>query len=169
LAPGEQGPNFSNAIPDWSGLRSLSSSANPFSGLLTSSEEILNPGFQSKPFYEAGSCQEEFGFDCFTLLFEFPQAGQQAIGLVVSFNGATSLILGYEFCSQGCHELARHFNQFPNLPLRPLELTSTFKKLVAVRVPLGPHFHDYFVFMRLADGWLPSPRFVVTQHGPTTH
>jgi hypothetical protein len=26
-----------------------------------------------EPFYEAGSCQEEFGVDWFTLLFEFPQ------------------------------------------------------------------------------------------------
>ena len=63
--------------------------------------------------------------------------------MVVSFNGATSLILGYELISQGCHELARHLNQFPNLPL-PLELTATCGR--CFWYPLGPHFRDYFVF-----------------------
>jgi len=36
--------------------------------------------------------------------------------VVVSFNGATSLILGYEFFSQGCHELlviSISFRTFP--------------------------------------------------------
>ncbi len=34
---------------------------------------MVNPGLK-QPFYEAGSCQEEFrDTDWFTLLFEFPQ------------------------------------------------------------------------------------------------
>ena len=72
-----------------------------------------------QPFYEAGSCQEEFGFDWFTLLFEFPRVSLR-LSVVVSFNGATSLILGYEFCTQGCHEflvISISFRTYP-LPTR---------------------------------------------------
>jgi hypothetical protein len=35
---------------------------------------------------------------------------------VVSFNGATSLILGSEFRTQGSHEFLVIHNQFPNCP-----------------------------------------------------
>src|SRR6185503_14006994 len=72
---------------------------------------------KAQPFYEAGSCQEEFGVDWFTLLFEFPHSlPNRRLMVVVSFNGATSLILGYEFLSSGLPRVSRHLNQFPNLP-----------------------------------------------------
>ncbi len=43
---------------------------------------------------------------------------------VVSFNGATSLILGYEFFSQGCHELLVIAISFRTFPLPHSSLTA---------------------------------------------
>ena len=88
--------------------------ANSFR-VATISQAILDPGFQSKPFYEAGSCQEEFG----SIGSPFYPSFHEQLALVivvVSFNGATSLILGFEIFSQGCHELLVISISFPNLP-----------------------------------------------------
>lgn len=49
-----------------------------------------------------GRVKRNSGFDWFTLLFEFPRLAWFLV--VVSFNGATSLILGSELFAQGCHE-----------------------------------------------------------------
>src|SRR5215217_8571731 len=58
-----------------------------------------------QPFYEAGSCQEEFGVLIGSPFYSsFHRYLARANRFVVSFNGATSLILGYEFSTQGCHE-----------------------------------------------------------------
>ena len=51
-------------------------------------------------------------------------AGRVADRPVVSFNGATSLILGSEICSQGCHEFLVISISFRTTPV-PLELTGT--------------------------------------------
>jgi len=56
-------------------------------------------------FYEAGSCQEIVRVDWFTLLFEFPRTALVLFINVVSFNGATMLILRHEFFTQTCREL----------------------------------------------------------------
>ena len=65
-----------------------------------------------------------------------------SFSLVVSFNGATSLILGYEFCSQGCHEFL-----VISICLRPCSCShSSLTRPHASRLsrsPLGPHFRDY--------------------------
>jgi hypothetical protein len=55
--------------------------------------------------------------DWFTLLFEFPRAELGARNIVVSFNGATRLILGHEFFNSGYTQALRQFNLYPNLPL----------------------------------------------------
>jgi len=41
--------------------------------------------------------------DWFTLLFEFPRTELGAHQVVVSFNGATRLILGHKFFTQAVH------------------------------------------------------------------
>ena len=48
-------------------------------------------------FYEAGSGQVRFGVDWFTLLFEVSTNNLCWLLFVVSFNGATKLILKREF------------------------------------------------------------------------
>jgi hypothetical protein len=42
-----------------------------------------------------GRVKRELGVDWFTLLFEFPRGELELFIIVVSFNGATRLILGY--------------------------------------------------------------------------
>ncbi len=56
-----------------------------------------------EPFYEAGSCQEEFGGLIGSPFYSSFHDSLRFL-VVVSFNGATSLILGCEFCSQGSTE-----------------------------------------------------------------
>ena len=61
---------------------------------------------------------------------------------VVSFNGATRLILGYEFTHSG-------FKQALRLSIgSELSLThsSRTRLILGFRFPLGPHFRDYLVF-----------------------
>jgi hypothetical protein len=70
---------------------------------------------RSNPSMKPGRVKRNSGFDWFTLLFEFPRFSLR-FSVVVSFNGATSLILGYEFLHSGLPRVSRHLNQFPNLP-----------------------------------------------------
>jgi len=67
--------------------------------------DLARPCDARQVFYEAGSCQELVRVDWFTLLFEFPRTAMSWSFVVVSFNGATMLILRHEFFTQTCPEL----------------------------------------------------------------
>ena len=69
-----------------------------------------------------GRVKRNSGFDWFTLLFEFPRFSLR-FSVVVSFNGATSLILGYEFATQGCHEFLVISISFRTYPFSHSSLT----------------------------------------------
>jgi hypothetical protein len=77
---------------------------------------------KAQPFYEAGSCQGGRSGLIGSPFYSSFHEQLTLVVVVVSFNGATSLILGYEFFNSGLPRAARHLNQFPNLPLSPLEL-----------------------------------------------
>ena len=93
---------------------------------------------------------------------------------MVSFNGATSLILGFEFFSQGCHEFLV-VNQFPNFPFPHSSLTA---KSFKVNNPF-PLVLTSAITLSLAalilssragiDFYFVTPGLLISQHGPTAH
>src|SRR4029079_17662058 len=91
-----------------------------------------------------------------------------SFSLVVSFNGATILILGYEFCSQGCHEVL-----VISICLRPCSCShSSLTRPHASRLSRSPLVLTSAITRRwLCSGylWLPIPSSVIAQHGPTPH
>ena len=113
-----------------------------------------------------GRVKRNSGFDWFTLLFEFPRFSLR-FSVVVSFNGATSLILGYEFFYSGLPRVSRHLNQFPNSPFFPLESDPTFMS-VGLTFPLVLT-SAITLFSNSRNLWLPIPGPVIAQHGPTLH
>ena len=84
--------------------------------------------------------------DWFTLLFEFPRTELGAHQVVVSFNGATRLILGYKFFTQALHKLLV-ISIVSEPSLYPLEPNQDSKE-AGFSFPLGPHFRDYLLGWR---------------------
>ena len=77
---------------------------------------MLPTQIDPRSFYEAGSCQVEFGCDCFTLLFEFATLAHYGAEVCGSHSTVRrALILNHEFCSQGLGRVSRHLNQFSEL------------------------------------------------------
>ena len=88
---------------------------------------------------------------------------------MVSFNGATSLILGSEFYTQGSHEFLVISISFRTAPL-PLELTGTPGQLgYRYRFPLVLTSAITLFFLSSSNLRLPIPGPLIAQHGPTAH
>ena len=88
----------------------------------------VTPGLQ-QPFYEAGSCQEEFGVDWFTLLSEFPPLAYASLGWSHSTVRRVSF-----WASSFSLRVATSFSLSQSVSepsLSPLELTASHSKLLA--------------------------------------
>src|SRR2546423_5837416 len=100
----------------------------PFQGFNENRNVFPGLSLRSNPSMKPGRVKRNSGFDWFTLLFEFPRVSLR-FSVVVSFNGATSLILGYEFCTQGCHEFLVISISFRTHPFSHSSLTRPSRQL----------------------------------------
>ena len=85
---------------------------------------IVSQGSRSgNPSMKPGRVKEELGVDWFTLLFEFPRAAcaSHSRGLIQRCDESHS---GLRVFLSGLPRVARHLNQFPNLPFSHSSLTA---------------------------------------------